>query len=41
MKQKVINGVTEGSLAAFEKAIDNPAGAFITGFLKGWKEFRL
>ncbi|MEG3861245.1 hypothetical protein [Microcoleus sp. herbarium12] len=41
MKQKVINGVTEGGLAAFEKAIDNPAGAFITGFIKGWKEFRL
>jgi len=41
MKQKVINGVREGSLAAFEKAIDNPAGALITGFIKGWKEFRL
>jgi hypothetical protein len=38
MKQKVINAVTEGSLAALEKAIDNPAGAFITGAIKGWKE---
>ena len=41
MKQKVINAITEGGLAAFEKAIDNPAGAFITGFIKGWKEFSL
>ena len=39
MKQKVISGVIEGSLAAFEKAIDNPAGAFITEFIKSWKEF--
>jgi CHASE3 domain sensor protein len=38
MKQKVINAVKEGGLAAFEKAIDNPAGAFITGAIKGWQE---
>ena len=38
MKQKVINAVKEGGLAAFEKAIDNPAGAFIVGAIKGWKE---
>lgn len=41
MKQKVINAVKEGSLAAFEKAIDNPDGAFITAAIKGWQEFRL
>jgi hypothetical protein len=38
MKQKVINAVKEGGLAAFEKAIDNPAGAFIAGAIKGWQE---
>ena len=38
LKQKAISAVTEGGLAAFEKAIDNPAGAFITGAVKGWKE---
>jgi hypothetical protein len=25
-------------LAAFEKAIDNPAGAFIVAAIKGWQE---
>lgn len=40
MKQKVINAVTEGGLAAFEKAIDNPAGAFIVGAIKGWQEVK-
>lgn len=38
MKQKVVNAIKEGGLAAFEKAIDNPAGAFITGAIKGWQE---
>jgi uncharacterized protein YjbI with pentapeptide repeats len=38
MKQKVINAVKEGGLAAFEKAIDNPAGAFVVGAIKGWQE---
>ena len=38
LKQKVISAVTEGGIAAFEKAIDNPAGAFIAGAVKGWKE---
>jgi uncharacterized protein YjbI with pentapeptide repeats len=38
MKKKVINAVKEGGLAAFEKAIDNPAGAFIVGAIKGWQE---
>jgi len=41
LKQKVIKAGTDATLAALEKAIDNPAGAFITGFIKGWKEFRL
>jgi hypothetical protein len=40
MKQRVINAVKEGGLAAFEKAIDNPAGAFITGAVKGWQEVK-
>ncbi|RUS92416.1 hypothetical protein DSM106972_099130 [Dulcicalothrix desertica PCC 7102] len=40
MKQRVINAVKEGGLAAFEKAIDNPAGAFIIGAVKGWQEVK-
>jgi uncharacterized protein YjbI with pentapeptide repeats len=40
MKQKVINAVKEGGLAAFEKAIDNPAGAFVVGAIKGWQEIK-
>ncbi|MCC5634217.1 hypothetical protein LC613_43225 [Nostoc sphaeroides CHAB 2801] len=39
-KQQVIAAVKEGGLAAFEKAIDNPAGAFITGAIKGWQEVK-
>nr|MDZ8061301.1 pentapeptide repeat-containing protein [Nostoc sp. EkiNYC01] len=39
-KQRVIAAVKEGGLAAFEKAIDNPAGAFITGAIKGWQEVK-
>lgn len=38
LKQKAINAVKEGGIAAFEKAIDNPAGAFIAGAVKGWQE---
>ncbi|MEG4088379.1 hypothetical protein [Microcoleus sp. Pol12B4] len=38
MKEKVIKAAIEGGLAAFEKAIDNPAGAFITGAIKGWQD---
>ena len=38
LKNRVIKAVKEGSLAAFEKAIDNPAGAFIVGAIKGWQE---
>jgi hypothetical protein len=38
LKIRVINAVKEGGLAAFEKAIDNPAGAFIVGAIKGWQE---
>ncbi|WP_414544441.1 pentapeptide repeat-containing protein [Nostoc sp. CCY0012] len=38
LKKRVINAVKEGGLAAFEKAIDNPAGAFIVGAIKGWQE---
>jgi hypothetical protein len=39
-KHRVIGAVKEGGLAAFEKAIDNPAGAFITGAIKGWQEVK-
>jgi hypothetical protein len=38
LKQKAISALMEGGIAAFEKAIDNPAGAFIAGAVKGWKE---
>jgi uncharacterized protein YjbI with pentapeptide repeats len=38
LKRCIINATKEGSLAAFEKAIDNPAGAFIVGAIKGWQE---
>lgn len=37
-KQRAINAVKEGGLAAFEKAIDNPIGAFVAGGIKGWQE---
>ncbi|HZH39111.1 MAG TPA: hypothetical protein VEX17_03515 [Bacillales bacterium] len=37
-KQRAINALTEGGLAAFEKAIDNPIGAFVVGGIKGWQE---
>lgn len=40
-KQRVINAVREGGLAAFEKAIDNPTSAFIVGLIKGWKEIEV
>ena len=38
LKERVINAVKSGGLAAFEKAIDNPVGAFIAGAIKGWQE---
>lgn len=38
-KERIIKAVQYGSLAAFEKAIDNPLGAFITEAIKGWQEF--
>lgn len=38
LKQKVISAVKEGGLAAFERAIDNPAGAFVVGAIRGWQE---
>lgn len=37
-KQRAINAAKEGGLAAFEKAIDNPAGAFVVGAIQGWQE---
>ncbi|NMG11338.1 hypothetical protein DP117_32525 [Brasilonema sp. UFV-L1] len=38
LKKRAINAAKSGGLAAFEKAIDNPAGAFIVGAIKGWQE---
>ncbi|MHC5614957.1 MAG: pentapeptide repeat-containing protein [Nostoc sp.] len=40
LKERVINAAKEGGLAAFEKAIDNPAGAFIVNAIKGWQEVK-
>jgi len=37
-KRKVINAIKLGSLAAFEKTIDNPFGAFFVEGIKGWQE---
>lgn len=38
LKEKVISAVKEGSLAAFERALDNPAGAFVVNAIRGWQE---
>jgi hypothetical protein len=38
LRRQVINAIREGGLAALEKAIDNPAGAFITGAIQGWQD---
>ena len=40
LKERVINAVKKGGLAAFEKAIDNPAAAFIVNSIKGWQEVK-
>jgi len=40
LKQRVVNAIKEGSLAAFEKAIDNPAGAFVVHAIQGWQEVK-
>lgn len=40
-KQRVINAAKERGLAAFEKAIDNPIGAFVVGAVKGWQEIEV
>ncbi|NER29409.1 MAG: pentapeptide repeat-containing protein [Symploca sp. SIO1C4] len=38
LKKRVVYALKEGGLAAFEKAIDNPIGAFVVGAIKGWQE---
>lgn len=38
LKQKLISAGTSGGLAAIEKALDNPIGAFIVSAIKGWQE---
>jgi len=40
LKQRIINALKEGSLAAFEKAIDNPVGAFVVHAIQGWQEVK-
>lgn len=37
-KQRVINAAKVGGLAAFEKVLDNPVGALISGVIQGWLE---
>jgi hypothetical protein len=37
-KQRIINALKEGSMAAFEKAVDKPIGAFIKGAFEGWRD---
>jgi CHASE3 domain sensor protein len=37
-KKRLVNAAKEGGLAAFEKAIDKPVGAFIVNAIKGWQE---
>jgi hypothetical protein len=39
-KKRVINAAKEGGLATFEKVLDNPVGALITGAIKGWLEMK-
>jgi hypothetical protein len=36
LQQKLVGALRGGSLKAFEKALDNPAGAFIVGAIEGW-----
>ncbi|MEM1168565.1 MAG: hypothetical protein AAGJ08_05655 [Cyanobacteria bacterium P01_H01_bin.35] len=38
LKQKLISATTSDTLAAIEKALDNPVGAFVVEAIKGWKE---
>lgn len=38
LKQRVISALKEGSLQAFEKAIDHPIGSFVLGAIQGWRE---
>ncbi|MDY7004496.1 MAG: hypothetical protein SWX82_11190 [Cyanobacteriota bacterium] len=38
LKQKLISAATSGGLAAFEKVLDNPIGAFVVSAIKGWQE---
>ena len=38
LKHRVMSAVKEGGLKAFEKAIDNPIGAFVAGAIQGWQD---
>jgi hypothetical protein len=37
-KQRIVNALKEGSMAAFEKAVNKPIGAFIKGAFEGWRD---
>ena len=38
LKQRLLNAAKEGGLAAIEKTLDNPIGAFMVSAIKGWQE---
>ncbi|NEP46962.1 MAG: hypothetical protein F6K35_50375 [Okeania sp. SIO2H7] len=38
LKQRLLNAAREGGLAAIEKVLDNPVGAFMVSAIKGWQE---
>ena len=38
LKKRLISAAKAGSLAAIEKALDNPVGAFVTNAVRDWTE---
>jgi uncharacterized protein YjbI with pentapeptide repeats len=37
-KKRIVNALKSGGISAFEKAIDNPLGAFMKGAWEGWEK---
>ena len=37
-KKRIVNALKDGGIAALEKAIDNPIGAFLKGAFEGWEK---
>jgi hypothetical protein len=37
-KNRIVNALKGGGIAAMEKAIDNPVGAFLKGAFEGWEK---